>query len=80
MITLNDLEKLDLKIAEIKSKSNSQIKLTCNGKEFVLKESFKVKKGYKIAVSIQNNKIIPLVINDSPIIPEKDIKEGSIIR
>ena len=78
MIKFDEWQKIDFRIGEIIDVNGENIKITCRNKEFFIKLKLDVKKGNKIAVIINNEKlVIPVVNGNIPLIPDKDIEVGS---
>jgi len=81
MITINDLNKIDLRVGEVIEVSNNSIKIKCNNKEYSFNSKINVNNSDKIVIIIKDNKVsIPILEDNTPIVSEKDIKEGSKIR
>lgn len=76
-MNFEDWIKLDLRIGEIKTIKNRLAKINLGDKEYSIKTSLDLQKGDKIVVGIREGKLIVPNVNNSIIIPEKDIENGS---
>jgi hypothetical protein len=79
IIDFEDWIKFDLRFGEIKTVKNGLAKISLGNKEYSVKTSLNLQKGDKIVVGIQGGKLIILHVNNSVIIPEKEIENGSRI-
>lgn len=80
MIKIEEFWRIDFKIGEVKAIGKDSIQITCNKRDFIINLSLDVKKGEKIVVIIDGDKlIIPVVNGKIPLVPEKDIEVGSKI-
>ncbi len=78
-ISFEDWQKINLVIGEVREIGNLT-KINCNEKDYSIRLKLKADKGDKIVIGFLNNQIIiPVFDKDNPIIPEKDIENGSRI-
>lgn len=81
MIKIEDLEKIELRVGQIVSKTNKETIILCNGQKYQTNLKIDANKNDKIIIAINDDEIIiPLLNTVCPIIPDKDIEEGSKIR
>ncbi|MEK6926897.1 MAG: hypothetical protein AABX11_00545 [Nanoarchaeota archaeon] len=81
MITIDDLNKIEMTVGQISSIEKDKIKIKSKGLEFTTSLKMDVRVNEKIIIAINgNNLLIPMLKNNIPIIPEKDIEAGSKIR
>jgi len=79
-MNIEDFIKIDFRIGEIEEVSKSEFKIRCNDRIFNTKTKLNVKKGEKLAVIIDGDKIVVPVVNGNiPLIPEKSVPNGSKI-
>ena len=77
MIQIDELKRIDLRIAEIIEIHKDKTVILCDGKYYEKNIKINTKKGDKIVVSLDNEKLIILLADNSLLAPEKEIKEGS---
>jgi len=79
IINFEDWVKLEMRVGKIKEIEKSKMVINCNGKDYSKKIKLNANKDDLIIIGfLGDNLIIPL-INDSVIIPEKDIENGARI-
>ena len=79
MINYDEFKKSDLRIEEIIEVKKDEIRIKCGEKSFSFNGKLNVEKGEKIFIVINEDKLIIPHINNSPIVPEKDINAGTKI-
>lgn len=80
MINIEEFKKVNFIVGEIKEINENKIVIVTDNNEFITHVKLNSNKGDKIVFIISdNNAIIPLVGENNPIIPEKQIKPGSKI-
>ena len=80
MMTIEEFSKINFRVGKVKSVDKNRILIICENKEFSASPGLDVKKGEKIAVIMEGDKIIVPVLNKKiPLAPEKDIELGSRI-
>jgi len=81
MIKIEQFEKANLRIAEVKSIKEKKITLVCDNQSFTINLPLKAKTGDLIVVSSVNGKLsIPVLDGDIPLSPEKKIENGSKVQ
>lgn len=81
MIKIEEFWKIDFKIGEVEEISDKNIKVRCNDKTFNTGLKLDAKKGEKIAVVIDDERLIIPVVNEKiHLVPEKEIEIDSKIR
>ncbi|MEK6885838.1 MAG: hypothetical protein AABX17_02640 [Nanoarchaeota archaeon] len=81
MITIDEFQKIDLRVGEIRALDKGKIKINCLNKEFSGNLKLNAVKGDELIVVFNAGKlVIPVVNGDIPLIPEKKIENGSKVR
>ncbi len=76
MITFDEFKKVELRIGEILKIDKNKIEVKCGDKIYNFKGKLEAKKGEKLVIIIDDGKIIIPCVDNSPIAPEREIKEG----
>ena len=78
-INFEDWMKFDLRVGEVIEINKKIFKINVGENILETKENLNVEMGEKIIVGIQGNKLIFPLVNNSVIVPEKDIENGARI-
>lgn len=78
MIKIDDLQKINLIVGEVKKIEQNKVVINNGEKDFEIMENINAKIGDKIIISSTQNKVVILTTeNGNVLIPEKGIENGS---
>ncbi len=81
MINIDEFAKVEMRVGEVVDSGKKEIMITCNGKSSSFSTDLRLKKGDKVVVIANSDSLYLLCTEKNiPIIPEKDIKEGSKVK
>ena len=76
-VTFEDWMKFDLRVGEVLEVEEGKIKVSVGEDMFEKEGKFNVEKGEKIVVGLQGKEMVVPLVNDSVIVPESEIANGS---